>query len=512
MHESNRHSSIAQWIGSGWYYNPNTLGMYIQSQPSSIRFIGSPIVVQEISIRPLTTNANLIIMGRRNGVEKWRKDYSSELVGSQIFAKWPGNGSVYRAKVMMIESLDAGGSIWVSWVDGDQLYRTISQEDIVSVISGNAENLYSIDEILLIPTSGGVFEIETLTVSSGPINHEESIRTIRSGGGMVFEDMVSPGAIFYSARDLILNRYKMKNVEEWRSKFAKFFRTQSISAIGIGGGGGFGGQASATHASIKRKSFRNLVLFSLSNPTVLGTVLWNLQREELILGYMNINDIFAALIDNGGITNGYEENLKFLEWIHSNDHRSTRRGILNAGDIYEGDFACILSAGGSVHVKLEILNAVPSIGDSLSVSILVSFSSDKSTGNQLVVTSEFYPKWGMLYVPPSGSDWTYPLTIFMYRANSFSVEYFGTVERVGCGSVSLSGTLLTQATRGSLGSILEDENFLKVDLAFKRFNSVLMKNRDLKEPKRLFSISAQVPPGTHSAVRPTGPRRASPPP
>jgi hypothetical protein len=290
----------------------------------------------------------------------------------------------------------------------------------------------------------------------------------------------------------------MKNIEESRNAFSKFYESKAIALTS----GLEGSLPTSRTGFINRKSFRNILLFTIYNPSsaVLNVVLHNIQREDLILGFMNINDLFAALIDNGNIPNSIEENWGFINWIDKKFSPSQWVGVLNSGDVYEGDIACISAAGGLVHIKMEILEILQHGKDDL-FHVLVRMTSVSLEGmSTSTVSANFYPRWGMLYIPSQpDSRHGYPMTLFMFRSNSFSVEYFGTVERIGCGAVSLSGTLLTQSTRGSLESVPQNDKFNVLDFAFNRFNNVIMKYRDLKEPKRIFSISAHMPPGKTNA-------------
>jgi len=463
----------AQWIGPDWYYNPLTLVPYLavrQGSPShSIRF-SQPVVFQELTIRSSdASREKLLLLGKRKGKEVWRKDLSNPLVGAQVFAKWPGNGSVFRAKVMVDEEIV--NSVFVAWSDGDQTYRSIDRESILSIVPGNVENLYSVDEVILVSPTGGLFEVSSVIVSVG-LSEDPGIHVIRSGGGMVFEDTVSLGAVLYSAKEMIQRRFVIKRSRKNEKSFNKYLDLYSTATP-------------TSPSSILRRSFRNLILYWIFNPAspiidFMSKVVFG--REDLVISYLNVNDLFTGVIDNGSDRDGwFDESSRFMSWVRSGFPITSLRGSLSVSDTFEGQFVCI--GTGSVPIILKIVSANHRNANLIDATVNITL---RDSPTSFTLAGEFVPNVGMLYIPSLGG-WKYPLTLFLTRRNTFLVELMGTVEYIGCGAAFLGGTNVGASTTSSMTSV---DNSTHVVEILKKFNSILAKNKgDVTGPRKAFQVN-----------------------
>ena len=459
-----------QWVGSGWYYNPSTRVPYLvideNSTPRahSMRF-SNPVVFQQLEINPMEPmRGAMFLLGKLKGKEVWRKDISNPLVGAQVFAKWPGNGSIFRAKVMFHEP--GVETYHLSWSDGDQTYRMVDRESILSVVPGHVENLYSVDEVLFVSPSGGVFEISSLIVSVG-LRSDPDKRVIRSGGGMVFEDTVSAGAVLYSAKEMVQNRFIIKRSKESEKSFNKYLDLYS-SAV------------ASPPSPASRRSYRNLVLYWIFNPSsplleLISHVITS--REDLVTSYLNINHLFSGIVDNDD--KWFDESIKFSHWVQSGFPVSIIPGTVSVSDTFEGTFVC----AGVVTLKIEVMSVTHTRPTDKHVDVAVSISSGTS---KFFASAEFFPNVGMIYIPP-GDGWKYPLTLFVTKLNTFTVDLVGTVEYVGCGAAILRGVAVTESTRSSIPSVVDDPSKM-VDI-LKRFNAILKAAGTVSGPRRAFQLN-----------------------
>ena len=468
----------AQWIGPDWYYNPSTLVPYLASlrgSPTSgthsIRF-SQPIVFQELTVRPAKpSQEKLLLVGRRKGKEVWRKDLSNPLVGSQVFAKWPGNGSIFRAKVMVHE--ENFDNVHLAWSDGDQTYRSVGRDSILSIVPGNVENLYSVDEVILTSPTGGLFEITSMIVSAGH-SDDPGVNVIRSGGGMVFEDTVSLGAVLYSAKEMVQRRFVIKRSKETEKSFNKYLDLYSAGSV-------------RAASPMSRRSYRNYILYWIFNqksPIVDFVAKIVTTREDLIVSYLNVNHLFTGVIDNGGDRDGwFEESFRFMSWVQSGFPVTPLRGSLSVTDTFEGQFVCI--GAGTVPIRIEIVSVDQGRISDKHIDITVNIFANNSS-NPLTISGEYVSQVGMLYIPAS-REWKYPLTLFLTRRNTFLVELMGTVEYEGCGAVFMGGTRVGETTRSSM-TFIDDSSLLIETL--KKFNAVLLKNKDaVTGPRKAFHVN-----------------------
>ena len=476
----------AQWIGSDWSYNTSKQVPLLRisqgsSRSNSIRF-SQPVVFQELSITSLPSSistSKLFLVGKMLGREVWRKDTLNPLVGAQVFSKWPGNGSIFRARVLVDE--EVVDSIHVAWSDGDQTYRILSRDSLITIVPGNPENLYAVDEIVFTSPSGGLFEISSFIVSISSNPEDPGIHVIRSGGGMVFEEVVSSGAVMYSAKEMIQQRYTIKRSHESLKSFSQYLDA-------------FTGTANVPYSAPKsvRRSFRNIVaywIFSPSSPVLSRMYSLVTDREDLVLNYLNVNNMFSGILDHGSVenTNWFEESTRFIFWSQEGFPVSNFRGTISVKDTFEGSFTCIGSKG-IIQMSMEVLSVHQNRPSDKFIEISVSLVLD--IGKKISVVAEFFTNIGMLYVPAT-PEWKYPITLFLMKQNTFTVDMVGTVEYIGCGAAILRGTHVDESTRASIpsSSVESSPQQMLIEM-LKKFNSILLKNKDaISGPRKAFQLN-----------------------
>lgn len=443
-----------EFQGPGWVMTES--GVLGNGAASSAILFAEPVVVQNLNVVP--GEGPLLLVGKLKGKEQWRRELRGDgvasLVGSQVFARWRGNGAVYRAKVMFDE--DELG-VTVSWMDGDSSFRHVAKEDVVSVVPGRSENLHAIDQIEIIQLGNrGLFVLEDLVVAVG--GNMGVVKVIRSGGGMVFEELVSAGAVMYSVDDLIRQKWRIKNSIETRKDFAAYFTGKR-------------------DALAEYRSFRNVVLlwqFVTGTHPILNPILSNMTSEQ-VGQFQNINDLVNALIDRN--PNSYGLMGEFQTWLRhhrqSDGHTSSIGGI-STGDSYEGALHCVGFSSVPLMFRFQILGFAQVRENLVSVSVQLRFGQAAPTA----ITAEFVPSIGLLHIPTNDA-WTYPLSLSMFRTDYFSIELLGTVDKVGCGALLMTPIELAQATKDAFKEN-GVRNVSELKSAFFKFNNLLIKSSRIR--------------------------------
>jgi hypothetical protein len=283
---------------------------------------------------------------------------------------------------------------------------------------------------------------------------------------MVFEDTVSAGAVLYSAKEMVQNRFVIKRSKESEKSFNKYLDLYSSGAP-------------TTPSLASLRSYRNLIFYWVFNPTSPLIEFFShlvVNREDLVSSYLNINQMFTGIVDNE--EKWFEESVKFSFWIQSGFPVSRFRGTLSVSDTFEGSFGCA-----NVHtIKIEILAVTHTRPTDKHIDVSLKISSSNSA--IFTLSAQFFPNVGMLYIPPAG-DWKYPLTLFVTKLNAFTIDLIGTVEYVGCGAAIMRGTAVTDATRASITSSEEPNNLVEI---LKRFNAILGKTK-VTGPRRAFQLN-----------------------
>ena len=431
------------FAGPGWFDSFGTIlldprgGQDFGGRPSIV--FNEPLVVQTLALHDCG-----LLVGKLRGIEQWRRDDSS-ILGNVVFAKWGGNGAIFRGKVVF----DEGSSVTVSWADGDASYRQVNREDIVSIVPGRSENLYAIDEIeFVFGEATSVCRLEELIVSE---TSGGSRKLIRSGGGMVFQDIVSEGAILYNVNDLIERKWKLRNSEETRRKFHAYLQPGKSTTV----------QAQSTYSSQ-----RNIVLLwmwselhnNMSQSKLVQFVLNNITLENTSQ-FLNLNDLTNALIDKTPDT--YASMYVFQTWLKTGG--ASTRGAIAGGDKYEGVLTCM---SGAIVFKLEIISFSEN-----SVAVRIKFGANVST----MIQGKWFPNFGMIQIP-NNQVWTHPISLFLFKSNdTFTIEIVGTGNEIGCGTVIMTPIYLNDATRESFKNVQVQNNVSQLKTAFLKFNNLLIK-------------------------------------
>ena len=425
------------WTGS-WYIHPVTFRPTYTSA-STLRF-STPIVVQR-----LTVNGSTLMVGRLGGQEMWRREEKEgSLVGFQVFAKWRGNGALYRATVMA----DEGGlGAWVSWKDGDQSFRSISRTDIISVVRGSEENLQAVDEIEFIPiASSAHIQLTDLVVTVGG---RDSVKVVRAGGGLVFDEQVSAGAIMYSASELIAQGLVVKDVSNQNN-------SRLIYALGR--------PAPSATALQNRRSDRNIILWSMlmGNSELIRIFVKN-SNSQLISKFLNMNDMFNAIVDNGNVRSAASDTVRFAEQVAMG---SPQKGVVAAGDAYHGDLVCAMNQ--RINLRIDVVRVQPIGARASRVNLRIQMQ-----GLTVNLVGDFFTHLGMLYVPAT-HDWAYPLTLIVARVDTLlSVELIGTAHHIGCGGLVMRPVTLSQSTMAAAATLPVDTWAGEITKIINKFNTIL---------------------------------------
>lgn len=436
-----------------------------------------PAVVQSIQFSP--PDAKVLVVGRLKGKQIWRKifgDYSS-LVGSDVFAKWRGNGSVFRATVMA-ESEGVSSGLYVSWRDGDQSFRSISREDIVTQVPGTVETLKTIDQLVLFSAHADV-HIDELVLSVGP-EQVPNIRVFRSGGGLVFEDDVSAGAVLYSASDLVERNLKVIDS-----------RVTSSMVFGKKLAGAFMHLSINLHQLKIPRSFRSPILLSLFLAEM-GFTTWKILKihslfasfiqSSVIQQYLNFDEMFNAYFDSGSIKGSDIVSLRLQTWA-KDDVATLLRPIVTPGDSFEGTLVCSGELARNLNISILMKEQKSNSLSDLTVAIRIGSTS-------FHLNAEFNHVFGLLYVPSTDS-WPYPLSLYLVRVNTLTlVELMGSVNYVSCGGLIMQPTKQSAASVATARSVPLDDwaEFVKMNQI--KFNAILhliktknpLQSHGLKQP------------------------------
>ena len=456
-----------EWVGD-WYVDDTKFRpVLIPSAPESSMRFSHPVVIQDLV---LSASAKMLLVGYRAGKEQWRRELgrATSLVGSQVFAKWKGNGSIYRGRIVHDDPFNDALSI--NWIDQDQSFRQIRRRDIVSVVLGRNENLYSVDEIRFLTDrdSSNTLTIEQLIVAFGNAA-SYTIQIVRSGGGLVFEDDVSPGAVLYSAKDLIDLGLSVIQEPGWSSK-------ELVRSLG---------RRPNHHIEFANpRSSRNILLWlkGRADPTAINIFLWNINSETL-LKFLNINDMFIAILDSGEVNNSMPESFGLMHTIS----RSGRSLMLSSGDSFQGRISC--TSRKEIYVDLRI--------DEIRESSVIVNLAIKHVAS--VRVEALLGPLGSLHIPAT-DDWSYPLTLLPARVDSFSfIEIFSTVEYVGCGGVRWTPTALSVSTQRTAPMQPIETWTNQMSLIFNKFNAVLS-DIDLVAPVKSNGIGPLFGGSSHGTV------------
>ena len=428
------------WKGD-WFENPAG-PVLVASQSrgiiSSIEF-GHPVLLQRLHIESLAQDDDdfVFVIGRRGGHEQWRSTMGGKkpsLLGHQVFARWRGNGSLHRATVMLDEE-DLG--VFVSWRDGDLTYRSIERSDIVSVVQGHPQHIKSIDELIIVGSRpGSAYQVRELVLSTGPAAGTH-VNLIRSGGGLVFEDDVSPAALMYSVGEMMKRNLRIRD-----SDLTSKGKVGSQIVHGLNTGAF---SPTATPRAENRKSLR---LFSLymkfaDMDQSIYTAFTQGISPETVSKFINLNDMFNAWLDStarrdSGFLSARNLVIQshILKRVYS--YPEMQEMSISIGDIFSGDFVC--SYGNNVtSIKLAVRDS-HRVSDSRSMLALTIGFNDSITFN---LEAEFFHSISLLYVPAS-QDMHYPLSLVVARVESLGlVELIGSVEKVGCGGLTMSPKILS---------------------------------------------------------------------
>lgn len=431
------------WRGS-WYRDVSG-AVFIPSKSdpiSSIEF-GQPVVIQKIDLCE-TGGSPVFVIGRLRGKEQWRTQIGgkSSLLGQQLFARWRGNGSLYRATVMSDEG-ELG--YHVSWKDGDLSHRSIHPSEIVSVVQGHAQYIKSIDEILIIGSqSDATYQLRDLVVSVGA-GAGVHVPLIRSGGGLVFEDDVSPAALLYSVDELMTRKLRMKEADltsshRVSSQLVHALRPhaeQLLSFLNV-----------KPHA---RESLRNFALFlKTTKSDDMIVVFERFLRPDIISKFVNLNDMFNAWLDSpvarddGTIT---AANLRFQAWtqLHMHARSPSHELILSAGDSFRSELACT-SDPLSKHIAFFVRDS-RRVSESMStLALTVSITTGPGT-RSYQLEAKLYHSLALLYIPAT-AEMKFPLSLVVSRVETLAmVELIGSVEYLGCGGLVMSPVQLSEETK-----------------------------------------------------------------
>ena len=389
----------------------------------------APSVLQFIQFSP--PNAQVLVVGRLKGQQQWRRIFgdSASLVGSDVFAKWQGNGSVFRASVMS----DTGSSLHVSWRDGDQSFRSISREDVVTVVSSTVENLKTVDQLVFYATDRqdgiSAVSIAELVLSVGPANVPD-IRVYRSGGGLVFEDDVSAGAVLFSATELVE-------------------RNLRVIDSGITSSSGFGVKLAGalSHRSVSPnqleipRSLRSPIMLSLFLAEVgyatqkilkIHSIFATFINATVVQRYLNFDAMFLAFLDSGAVHGSDMVSLRLQSWLKE-EKMSLLRPTVAPQDTFEGTLVC--SGDKARNLKISVLNKQRKSAQISDLEVWVQLA-----GASYYLNAEFYHVYGLLHIPSSDS-WLYPLSLFLVRVDTLTlVELVGSVNLVSCGGLIMQPT------------------------------------------------------------------------
>lgn len=438
--DGTRISWLGAWSSSGtrMAFRPDLV-----SNSASLKF-SRPVVVQNLQIAP--SQAPIYAVGYLRGREQWRRQVwypGTSLLGAQVFARWRGNGSIYRATVMFDEGPEG---LFVSWKDGDQSFRSIDRKDVVSVIQGDQQSVKSIDEIIFVSAHSG--HVEELIVSVGP---EADISIVRTGGGLVFEDQVSAGSILYTARELIQQRLRVKD-GGMGSSLAQALTFKRGSAN-----------------DNPRISIRTFASFMMSKKggKYLAANFHKKITAEIVSKFLNIDDMFNAFLDNGNMRDATVMSLGLQGVIASgNWGREGKELVLSTGDAFEGTMTC--SADRESVLRLDVVETKRESYLVSGVKLLVSRGTHKYH-----VQAAFHHGTSTLTVP-TVSGWTYRLSLVLARVDTLSlVELIGSPTNVGCGGLVLEPTSLSAASRSAAESASPAEWINEVEKSIAKFNAVL---------------------------------------
>ena len=421
-----------------------------------------PTVLQRIRTSPIKSESPIFLIGRLGGREQWRRELSSNtsLVGHQVFAKWRGNGSVHRATVMFDEGPEGG--VFVSWKDGDQSFRSIARSDIMSVIQGHPQHTRAVDEIVFMGTeSESMYFLSEFVVSKGPGAHNH-VSVIRSGGGLVFEEDVSPASLMYTANDMMRLNLRIKDGDQTgSSKFgvllAEAFRHPQPMAI-------------SEEFLGNRKSLRNFVSFlSYAGTTASGISFSKSIMAESVSKYLNLNDMFNAYLDSAGqrgdmILTAWD--LRFQSFLTQVRHEQPAKGLtVSVGDSFKSELVCSNNRGRK-QVSLTVQD-MQRLSQQVSIVRLV-----LSVGNeQQSIDAEFFHSLSLLYIP---GKWA--MSVVVMRVESLSlIELVGSMELVGCGGIVLSPTVLSPTTKAVAdGHVVFGETVTEAKRIISKFNAILI--------------------------------------
>lgn len=435
-----------KWTGD-FYVNPSSfMPLLIPSSSfvSSILF-SRPIVVQELEI---IVSEEIMLVGYRLGKEQWRRFLSptrNSLIGAQVFAVWKGNGALHRGTIMYEER--NSDVYYINWASGDQSFRQVAREEIASVIQGRPESLYSVDKIEFYadPSVDSRFEITRLIASFGS-SGSNTIKVVRSGGGLVFDDDVSPGAVLYSANDLIELGLNIVKDEGWSSD--ELVR-------------GLAGKPNQSPDLTLKKTFRNLVLWAKGwKDEDLIRVLKLNMNPEMISKYLNLNEMFNGLVDSGKIPGSATSMFKLFSSIKQ---RSSHI-LIGPGDVFHGEIVCtqhLVSFDLEIeHIDMKHLIVVVKTPDARAIRIV----------------AEKGPL-GSIYIP-SKDGWMFPLLLVPVRQDSLTIlELIGTVEYIGCGGLEMMPKHLSKNTSDFARNLPLETWQMGIRLIIHTFNSFIMKTK-----------------------------------
>ena len=414
-----------------WYRDSHEtiLAFSRSAEIASIKF-HDPVVLQEIDIVPIAgSNAPMMVVGRLGGKEQWRRQIgvTNSLIGHQVFARWKANGSVHRATVMFDEG--PSGGVFVSWKDGDQSFRSLSRSEIVTIVQGHPQHIRAVDEVLLLsPRREAVYVLRDLIVSRGP-EANKNIHVVRSGGGLVFEEDISPAALIYTANEMIKRSLRIKDSDKTGS-----------TKLGLLLADGLQPHAMLHTVYHSRKTLRNFILFTLLSEE--SDFIVHLSKNlipETISKFLNINDMVSAYIDSAGERGDQSlmlQDFRFMTQLAARS-KALSGAILIVGDTFGAQVVC---SNETTSKAAEILITDSQyISDALSkLKVRVRVGSDEYMSD-----AEMHSNFSFLHVPGK-----FPMSLVILSDGKSKLELVGSFDVIGCGGLVFSPTDVSPSSRG----------------------------------------------------------------
>jgi hypothetical protein len=355
-----------------------------------------------------------------------------------------------------------GGGVFVSWKDGDQSFRSLARSDIMSVIQGHPQHTRAVDEIVFVGTEpGSMYLLSEFVVSKGPGAHNH-VSVIRSGGGLVFEEDVSPASLMYTANDMMRLNVRIKDGDQTgSSKFgvilAEAFRHPQPIAI-------------SEEFLGNRKSLRNFVSFlHFANITSFGINFSKVLVADSVSKYLNLNDMFNAYLDSAGergdiYLTGWD--LRFQGFLTRIRQEQPATGLtVSVGDSFKSELACSNNRA-RLQVSLTV-NDMHRISQSISIIRMT-----LSIGNeQQSIDAEFFHASSLLYIP---GKWAMSLVVMRVESLSL-IELVGSMNVVGCGGIVLSPTVLSPTTKTVAEALyVYGDTVTEAKRIISKFNAILI--------------------------------------